>query len=195
MRFLSPTLVGLWLLPSSAAAEDALPSGCDFGVSPKQDAPLSCNVDVDRNGDGSLSRREADRLPRTHGHDDEPDVDGAGGVSPGEFRNRLRWLLRHCGGEGVCTQRFYTPGCGRCRHNEDSAGGIPGLLFHEKAPFELDGSNGIRPDGAHLDLKFQRFSVFRIEGTEIRKHAVFVRVWRNVALWRIALTRSFSTCM
>ena len=100
MGYRLPILPGLLLVPTFVAG-DAVPKGCDFGVSATADATVSCFQDLDRNGDGSLSRQELDRLPRTRGHFDELDLDGVGGITPEEFENGINTLLQSVGGKGV----------------------------------------------------------------------------------------------
>jgi hypothetical protein len=102
MRWILSSILGsACMLPGAVGAEDALPSGCDFGVSASEDVTMSCYEDLDQNGDGSLSREEVDRLPRTRGHFEELDHDGSGGISPMEFQNGMRTLLQRYGGKGV----------------------------------------------------------------------------------------------
>lgn len=98
---LGATVVAVLSGCSPAEDVDALPVGCDFGDSPSQDASMSCYEDLDTDGDGTLSRREIDRLPRTRDRFEELDADASGEVGPKEFQDGIRTLLQRAGGKGV----------------------------------------------------------------------------------------------
>lgn len=80
-----PRILLCFLLSAPAAASE-VPKGCDFSVSPGQDATLACYQDLDRDGDGVLSQTEAEVLPRLRGKFQSLDADGDGLVSPDEFQ-------------------------------------------------------------------------------------------------------------
>ena len=85
----------------ATAGEGDMPPGCGFDANPRQDASMSCYQDLDRNGDGALSREEINQLPRTRGRFEEMDLDASGTVSPKEFQDGIETLLQRAGGKGV----------------------------------------------------------------------------------------------
>lgn len=85
-------------LPLSAAE---VPKGCDFAASQGQGATLACFQDLDRNGDGALSRAEAEVLPRIKGHFDVLDADGNLTLSPAEFQRPQTATPQRAGAKGV----------------------------------------------------------------------------------------------
>jgi hypothetical protein len=95
MHLLSGALLALPLF----AAE--VPKGCEFAVSEGQDATLACFQDLDRDGDGALSRAEAEVLPRIKGHFDALDADGNLMLSPAEFQGAQTTPPQRAGAKGV----------------------------------------------------------------------------------------------
>jgi hypothetical protein len=78
-----------------------LPKGCELGVSTGQDANLACYEDLDKNGDGALSRDEAEALPRIKGRFEKLDADGNGLLSPNEFQADMTTPPQRAGAKGI----------------------------------------------------------------------------------------------